>query len=406
MNQIKPYLFWIVAAAVLVLILVGSWIFAPRGTWNGNTVNAVEAKEALDAQSAKFKDLVRRVDNGDPLLPVDPVIPGEVDKLINDHLLTEKWEPVINDTVSAYGKQLQALRENLVARSTVLHEKIADSTDQLRWYRTYREKTGEFVTMLRDAGCLVLPKSAATTAARTTPMGGATPASSGEDDPLDPSSGATIRGIVGLFTQNRSGELPPVDLHPQLTTRFRVVEAVGRVVLASAVATRENPVIAFKGTSSAPAAIASLEWSNDNKPLEGDTGKFATYIRLTLQLQGSESALLAALAGLESLDKPIGIVVSSTLSRQERLPSGERLTGDGDGFRAASANLTVDLMILDYSQMPDPTAENLQTLQPAGGPSGLPGMGGGLPPMPDFNQPSESMMPPDLPMPPQGEEDL
>lgn len=401
MNQIKPYLFWIVAGVVLVLILVGAWVFAPSGQWNGSSVDAYQAKDALDGQSTQFKDLVRRVGKGDPILPVDPVVPGEVDRLIKDHLLTQGWEPVINATVSDYGKQLQALRTDLVNRSKVLHEPVGDPRNLLGWYTAYREKTGAFVASLRDAGCLVLPR---TSVPRSLGTGAMAPAAGAGDDPLDPSSGAAIRGVLGLFTQNTTGELPPADLHPQLTSRFRIVEAIGRVLLASAVETRENPIIDFKGSVATPAAIASLDWSSDNKPLEGDTGKFSTYIRLTIQLQGTESALLAALAGLESLEKPIGIVVSSTLSRQERLASGERLTGNGDDFRAAPANLSVDLMILDYSQMPDPTTENLQTLQQA--PGGLPGLGGSSPMgMPSFGSPNESMIPPDLPMPPNGEED-
>lgn len=379
MNQIKPYLFWIIAGVLLLVLLIGAVVTAPRGTIGSNQLNSVEIKAQLDTKVKAFTNLVKRARKGDPVggPPWDPVIDAEIQRLTNDYLLTPKWADAIKPNVEEYRKQLAAIQTDLVERSKNLHQPISENRDLLAWFTAYQAQTAQFVTQLRDAHCLVVPEETQT--ARTTgirpPGGRATVggAPTNEDNPLDPATGAKIRGVLGLFT--RSGPLPPAEEHALLTTRFRIIQALGRVVLASAADTRPNPVVDPDQTVRRPAAIAGLEWARDTEPLLGVTASYATYVRLSLTLHGTESALLATLAGLESLERPIAIVAGSTLTRQDRLPAGRRRTVDSDGEPvAALAELKVDLVVLDYSKMPDPTAENLESLQqPQGLPGGLPG---------------------------------
>ncbi len=379
MNQIKPYLLSIIAGVVLIALLIGAAIFSPRGTINGRELNSVEVKAQLDSKVKGFANLVKRARKGDPVggPPWDPVIDAEIQRLTNDYLLTPRWAKEIEPNVIKYRQQLKDIQTDLVARSKNLHEPISENRDLLAWFTAYQAQTAQFVTQLRDANCLVVPEDTRT--AQTTGLqppgdlatvGGA---SAHEDNPLDPATGATLRGVLGLFT--RTGPLPPADEHAQLTTRFRIIQALGRVVLASAADARPNPVVDPDQTVRRPAAIAGLEWARDTEPLLGVTASYATYIRLTLTLHGTESSLLATLAGLESLERPIAIVAGSTLTRQDRLPAGRRRTVDAAGEPAAAvAELKVDLVVLDYSKMPDPTAETLESLQqPYGMPSGIPG---------------------------------
>lgn len=400
MNQIKPYLFWIVAGVLLLVLLIGAVVTSPRGTIAGNTLDSVGVKAHLDTKVRDFKNLVQRARKGDPVgLPWDPVSDEQIQRLTNDYLLTTKWADAIKPNVEEYRKQLAAIQEDLVNRSKPLHEPVSTSRDLLTWFTAYQEQTGQFVAQLRDANCLVVPVDP-TVRSGIRPGGGRTAGAGattlGEEDPLDPATGAKIRDVVGLFT--RTGPLPPAEEHALLTTRFRVIQALGRVVLASDVATRANPVVDPEQIVRRPAAIAALEWARGTDPLEGVTASYATYLRLSLTLHGTESALLATLAGLESLERPIAIVASSTLTRQDRLPAGARRVIGGDGEPAAPvAVLKVDLVVLDYSKMPDPTSESLQSLQqpqgiPAGYPGGLPGqfpsdMPAGMPPsdMPEQN---------------------
>lgn len=389
MNQIKPYLFWIVAGILLLVLLIGAVVTSPRGTIGSNTLDSVGVKAHLDTKVRDFKNLVQRARKGDPVgLPWDPVSDEAIQQLTNEYLLTTKWADAIKPNVEEYRKQLAAIQEDLVNRSKNLHEPISASSDLLAWFTAYQEQTGKFVAQLRDANCLVLPVDPAVRpgarpgGGRT--MGGGTTTLS-DENPLDPATGAKIRDVVGLFT--RTGPLPPAEEHALLTTRFRVIQAIGRVVLASDVETRANPVVDPEQIVQRPAAIAALEWSSGTEPMEGVTASYATYLRLSLTLHGTESALLATLAGLESLERPIAIVAASTLTRQDRLPAGTRRVVDGDGEPAApAAVLKVDLVVLDYSKMPDPTGENLESLQqpqgiPGGYPGGFPGgLPGGYPP--------------------------
>ncbi len=363
MNQIKPYLFWIIAGVILLALIVGGYLTTPTRQVNGTTMNAAEVKNYLDGKVKGFQNLVKRAAKGDPTgVPFDPVQDSDIKHLTEDYLLTTKWAARIRPNVEEYRKQLKVIQADLVGRSKVLHEPISESNQQLQWFTAYQEKTGQFVVQLRDANALVVPVEAQTTrrggrgAFAPTGADSNTGAAAGTDeDPLSPTTGSKIRDVLGLYT--RKGDLPTADEHPLLTTRFRIVEALGRVVLASDVDTKPNPVVDAKQIVHRPAAIAGLEWSRDSEGFTDPvTSRYATYVRLTLTLQGTESALLATLAGLESMDRPILLVAGSTLSRQDRLEAGARRMTDSDGNPyAAVAVMTVDLLALDYSQMPDPS---------------------------------------------------
>lgn len=375
MNQIKPYLFWIIAGVLLLVLLIGAVVTAPTGMIAGKELNSVEIKAQLDSKVKGFANLVKRARKGDPVggPPWDPIIDAEIQRLTNDYLLTPRWADAIKPNVEEYRKQLAAIQTDLVQRSKNLHEPISENRDLLAWFTAYQTQTAQFVAQLRDANCLVVPEDTRTVrAAGLRPPGGRATgggAPTNDDNPLDPATGATIRGVLGLFT--RTGPLPPAEEHALLTTRFRIIQALGRVVLASVAETRPNPVVDPDQIVRQPAAIAGVEWARDTEPLLGVTASYATYLRLSVTLHGTESSLLATLAGLESIERPIAIVAGSTLIRQDRLPAGRRRTSDSEGDPAAAlAVLTVDLVVLDYSKMPDPTAETLESLQQ---PGSLPG---------------------------------
>jgi len=406
-NQIKPYLFWIIAGVLLLVLIIGGYLTSPTATVNGTTMNAAEVKNHLDTKVKGFQNLVKRAAKGDPTgVPFDPVLDSDIKRLTEDYLLTTKWADRISPNVDEYRKQLKVIHADLVARSKVLHEPISESRQQLQWFTAYQEKTGQFVVQLRDAKALVVPVDGQTSRrgglapVQPAPRAGFGGVTTGTDeDPLSPTTGSKIRDVLGLHT--RKGDLPTAEEYPLLTTRFRIVEALGRVVLASDVDTKPNPIVDAKQVVHRPAAIAGLEWSRDSEGFSDPvTSRYATYVRLTLTLHGTESALLAALAGLESMDRPIMLVAGSTLTRQDRLAAGARRLTDsvGDPF-AAAAVMTVDVLALDYSQMRDPTsgAASAPSLTPAMTP-GMPGNPGN-PMGPPGSYPPEgpSSQPPDNP---------
>lgn len=409
MNQVKPYLLWIVAGVLFLVLIVLMAVVSPTVELDGGTKNAYEIKSTLDADAKKLKALVKRARTGDPVGIYDPQSETDIRKLTNEYLLTNRWLEVINPHVTKYSAQLGQIREDLQARSKVLVEPVAPTSDRLQWYAPYQQKTGELVGKLRDAGCLVLPTDGTKKFQPAVPMGGpqgmpgagAAPGAA-EGDVLDPEKNAKIRALIGLFTSE--GELPEADQHPLLTTRFRIAERIANAVINSTAETLPNPVIARGVPVRTPAAFAAWEWKQDSEPLESPIGDYARPWRCTVTLQGSESSLVAALANIESLDRPILVVLGSTLSRIDRTPAGARMLQEGKGVNnVAQARLEIQILVLDFSEMPEltpgaaattgrqPGAGSMMPVSggmPPGMPGGMPYPGQGGPPM--GGQPSMS----------------
>ena len=370
MNQIKPYLFWIICAVLLLVLLVlGLFVLSPSDqSIDGTARDAYQVKDVLDADSKRLQALSVRAKRGDPSPPVfDPQVKGDIDTLTKDYLLTKEWKGVIDPHVEKYDQQLKALRQDLIDRSAILRKEISIDHGKNAWYRAYESVTAEVVTRLRAGRALKVPES--TRRAFSPAAGSGLPGAgvAGPDDSLDPNKGGRIREVLGFITTT---DLPDPAEHDLLTKRFRIVEVVAGAVLAADAEALPNPMVGPASPVRAPAQIAAWEWKNDGgDKLEGELEQFATPIRCTVSLQGSEAALTAALARLESLDRPVLIVLGSTFSRIERAASGSRkpLLANGDAVIAAAA-MTIDVLVLDFGQMPDLTS----VAAPAGEASSIP----------------------------------
>jgi hypothetical protein len=392
-NQIKPYLFWIVSGvALLVLLVLGLFVLSPVDeSIDGTTRDAYEVKALLDTESRKLKDLSDRAKRGDPNRVFDPQVEADIKTLTNDYLLTKEWKSVIDPHVEKYDLQLKALRQDLVDRSAVLAKEVSSDHGKLPWYTAYQSATAELVARLRDAGALLVTDSHAVTAERSMPSqggpmppGGLAPPMSpaggttggtaqAGDDPLDPRTGKRIRDVLGLLTTTN---LPESTEHPLLTKRFRVAESVAGALLASESEALPNPVVNKDATVRGRPSLVAWEWKSQTEGgLVGSIADYAAPMQCTVTLQGSESALVAALAAIESLDRPVVIVIGSTFARIERAPPGSRKTSliTGDPV-VGPASLVVDLLVLDFGGMPDLTSS-------AGAePAGMGGTPGAMPP--------------------------
>ena len=407
MNQLKPYAFWIVSGVLLlVLLILGLFVLTPTDeSIDGTSRDAYEVKGLLDSETTKLQQLSARAKRGDPNRVFDPQVQGDIDTLTKDYLLTEAWKGVIDPHVEKYELQLKLLRQDLIDRSAGLRKEIGPDRGKLPWYTAYQAATADLITRLRAAKALQVDETPSRSAAAATPAPAARPttgpgaatASSAGEDPLDPKSGSRIRDVLGFVTTT---SLPEQTEHPLLTTRFRVVEAVAGAVLASEAEALPNPLVGPTSPVRSPAAIVGWEWKRQDGPdaLDGAIAEYATPVRCTVRLRGTESALLAALARLESLDRPVLIVLGSTLSRIERSPAGSRkpLLANGDAVVAPAA-LTVDLLILDFSQMPNLTSVGGETTPtpsapparpPGGMPPGFAPPGAAMPPQPSSDEDS------------------
>ena len=368
MSQIKPYLFWIVSGVLLlVLLILGLFVLIPTDeTIDASTPrDAYEVKDLLDTEYKDLQKLEARARRGDPNRVFDPQVEADIKTLTNDYLLTKEWKGVIDPHVEKYDQQLKALRQDLIDRSAGLRKEISSDHGKNAWYSAYETITADLVTRMRTARALKVANASGGRAAFAPPAGGAV-----GEDPLDPKRGNRIREVLGFITTTN---LPEATEHDLLTARFRIVEAVAGAVLASEADTLPNPMVGPANPVRAPAAITAWEWKTDTaEKLEGAIEVYATPLRCTVSLQGSESALTAALAQIESLNRPVLIVLGSTLSRIANAPSGSRkpMLANGDAVVAPVA-LSVDLLVLDFGQMPDLTS----VAGPAGGAAPGPGPG-------------------------------
>lgn len=399
MNQIKPYLFWIAIGAVLLLEL-GYWILsAPAIDLLGNKAEAQKAKIRLDTEFNHLKELDRRAKNGSPMGVFDAEKEADIRKLTNDYLITPAWIEVLDPHVKRYDEQLTDIKKHLAARSKRLNEPIASSSDKFGWYTAYQNLTEEQLKQLAAAKALALPINGVKTAAMAAPpmgvpgmpgpAGGTKPASSMPAGEPDFATDASLRSLAGFFT--KGAENPDPTEHPALTRQFRTMERIIAVVLATSAGNAANPLA---GETAAPepghAALAGVTWdtSATGAAIGGDTGAYATGWRLTLNLQGSLTGVLAAIAALEHAggDAPIFIVTGSEISRKPTYAVGER---KDVGAELITARL--GLLALDFSDAPTgakpiaapaPGAPRSPGMPPGYGGPGMPPPGYGGPGMP------------------------
>jgi hypothetical protein len=324
-KQIKPYLFWYITG-LLVLIELGFLIF--WGQYDDNGHSPQEVKQALDTEFKNLEDLYNRANAGDPQGRFDPEVPLDIKNLTNKYLITERWKNVLVPIVQKYNQQLDTIRTDLVTRSADLHKAITENEDLSTWYTAYEGKTKELLLALKNAGALALPEDA--------------PAS------LDLEGDEHVRGIAGLFTKGNN--LPSLADHPLLTTRFRIVEKLSEVIIASKGKILPNPVIEKK-VPSAPeqsgAAVAGLLWRQRDTNHDDSSGVVS--YNLILTLQGSDAALVATEAAIERITSPVMVVLGASLSERAGWKPGERKSKEIDLMTCV-----LTIQVIDYTNATRP----------------------------------------------------
>ena len=399
MSQIKPYLFWILIGTVL-LLEVAWWILStPFVDVVGNKAEAQTSKTNLDTEYRHLTELDKRAKKGSPLGVFDAERDTDIRRLTDDYLITPAWKDVLEPHVKRYDQQLTDIKQHLVNRSKGLNLPIAASSDKFAWYTTYQSMTEERLKTLADAKALVLPTSPNKTSF-TAPKGAGLPPGIGQPASGQPgtseaaatastapdfASDAAVRSIAGFYT--KGSDLPDPSEHPLLTSQYRVMEHIISVVLGNQAANAGNPLAAVADSpENGHAAIAGVEWKKNGPSIGGDTGTYATGITLVLTLQGSATAVLATLSGLEhptDPNAPIVVVTGGDLSRKTNYLSAER-KDTGNEVVVGHFNL----LVLDFSQAlvgvkpVDPKAGPPDGMPPQGGPMGGPMGGPGMEPPP------------------------
>lgn len=363
----KPQqVFWIASGSVVAIELL-VWVLAlPDVDIIGQALPAREAKAALDQEYRHLQELDRRGQNKSPIGIFDAERPEDIARLTGEYLITPPWKDALRPHVANYDRQLADIRGFLTKRSQPLHKPVADSADKLGWYTAYQNASEVQLKRLAAAGALVLP------AVQAKEGGAAVP----PDLAID----KDIRAIAGFYT--KGNEFPSAEEHPRLTVQLRIMERLIDAVLEAKAANSVNVVAGGLASSPMVAAFSGVRWGageggepgkESSVGLDASTNALAQAHRLTIDLSGPVSVLLAAQAALErsaDLERPVVIVTGSELSRRESFAAGDR-----KDVPTELARLRLRLVVLDFtapstSASPAPAAAAAETPQAA--PAGVP----------------------------------
>jgi hypothetical protein len=391
MKDIKPFLFWIICGAIILVLLVMVFFITPSGS-DGR--DPADINKDLDARFKTLTDQYTKAlgPNNHPT-PIDRVFdptdmnpdhPNSIKHLLDDYLPTKQWKVVLDDYVANDGKMGAAIAAWLTARSNPLHVAIFADADLQEWYLHYEGQSHDLLKQLADAKAIELPAAPA-----PGPNGAAGPAGGPADgtDETDPLASAPVRSIAGFFTRGNDINSTATE-HPILTLRLHIMEQVVAALVKSSGTNLVNPLLPNKIQREEKARLVATDWGAPIVPTApaGATPSPTTYYTrypLRITLVGPISAVLAAEAALEENPvetMPVLIVTGGSFARKATYMAGERT-----GVPAEEVTAKLDLQMLDFSGIPvgGPTTgvaqpPGMPTMPggPVGGPPGMPGAGG------------------------------
>jgi hypothetical protein len=360
MSKIKPYIFWIICGTVLLIELVCFVVISP----SANGKSPTEIKKALDDQKKELDKLRDKANNGFPgdQRIFDPNKPTDIADLKSKWLTTLAWQPGLTKLLNDYQSQMDDVLEYLKKRSQPLHRAISTEEDGFHWYEAYAKATGDLLEEMYHKKCLNIPPKNA----NPNPAGGppnasqpplsvqdqianqananggghpdaSAPAASSDDSQPNFQTDSSLREVAKFIT---TSNYPKPEEYEQLTTRFRIMEMVGKVLLRTTATNLTSPMLKQRPPLESPAKLFSTAWGSDNSD---------DVISLKITLYGPLSALLAAEAALEENkdgnDEPVRIVTGASLDHKE-YAKGERI-----GIPAELVYLHLDLAILDFTAL-------------------------------------------------------
>ncbi len=299
MNAIKPYLFWVICGALLLIEVVVCVTIEPT-TDKGK--NVADAKVFLDKEFKKVKKLRMKSQNTLPAF-FDPNDLEGFSRIQEDYLISNRWESGLRGLKKLCETQQTSIHDELLRVSAPLNTIVSENHALRPWYQAYEDASSAVLRKLYDGGLLdheFSQKGDLSEVLRTDTM---------------------VREKFGLFTMK--GVYPPKEDHEQLRMRLRIIEALAEELLqvereaSSNTAISRQGVIKDEDRSVARAYLRRIEWSTKRSRGAKSGSEFKVkggfFLGMNLSLYGEPTALLAASARLESLPAPVFVVKGSTL---------------------------------------------------------------------------------------------
>ena len=381
MNNLKPFLFWIVVGAILFIELVIYICALPDLDLIGDAAAARASKTKLDVEYVHLTELDQRAKKGSPTGVYDPENADDIKKLTDDFLITGTWKAVLDPHVQKYEKHLKDITAHLAERSASLHKPIADSGDKLGWYTAYQAASEALLHQLASAGCLRLPVAQVSITATvpsirtnkpTWEMKESVPVPRPSDvqppGEIDYAVAKEVRDVAGLYT--KVSDYPEPTEHPQLTIRFRIIERLSSLILESAAANSVSPLHVTDVPPAVRPVLSAVTWVDQALVPGGGVAAYGTGIGLSVLLRGPLSTLLAAQAAFERSDNgPVIIVSGCTINRKADYAPGER-----KDVTAEQGEMRLSLVVLDLTAPASAAVQGaVRGAVPGGYPGAVPG---------------------------------
>ncbi|MFW5750728.1 MAG: hypothetical protein ACOCZK_03670 [Planctomycetota bacterium] len=332
MEQIKPYIFWIVCGVLLVIELAIIAMVEP-GVDSKPGVGPADAKrQAEAAYRSRIKgDLLQRAKNvieiGGVPSPLERST-ERINEVLDNYIITDEWQTILKGAIAEHHKQLKDIKIGLVSRSRVLYQPFTDTDVPATWYFEYQEKTADILRRLREAGVLQLPS------AFTDPS----------DEDL--TENERLRSTFGLRTDPNTFLASD---HEAVVREYRVIEQLAAAIANARGRVYPNPLLdsahgdwAMAEASAATAGLVELEWAEESRRTAPENGVEHGF---TLTLEGPPAALHAAAAAIDRINNPILVRTGCRWTR-----AGRR--GDGSAKVGAQADehmrLALNYVLLDY----------------------------------------------------------
>lgn len=333
MNKVKPYLFWVICGAILVIELVYfGVILKPSPPDAGTAPSGVrppqDAEAAQREAESRLRDLdalKKRAENTLNSPPQEVVMdPAEADRL-KTYIVSKSWEGLLRRQEQDRQERVADISRELSDRSSRLHQPVSQQTDPVAWYADYQTSSAALVRFLVDEGVIEFP----------------TELPEGSDAASAYRANRQLRGIIGLVTADgNESQFEDPSRREQVSREFRMIDLLTRSLAAIRVAPETHPLAAefeeVRAPSDERVTIRSLTITRT-----AQQGSPASY-QVRLELTASPVALLAASRQLDSIVEPITVRLGSRWARRNFGLREKHNVAD------VPMDYSADLLILDF----------------------------------------------------------